>query len=211
MADAPVNLSEVKRKTHLERLYDRVSKTAASRFHASRRLSYHNQVSLWTISFFSLGLVFVSLVQSIGFVLPYPDKTINLVQVFLSITILVISAIMTMSNYAVRAERYHACGLEMNDLALKLERRVEKDGTVDEHNTFANIYGEILKRYENHHSIDFMFMKIQKSERYKLPWWYPGYVHVRFSVQFLPYIALLGMEFVWIFTLISNTSFNSVK
>ena len=120
---------------------------------------------------------------------------------------MVISSIIAMSNYAVRAERFHACGLEMNELALKLERLTEQDGTIDEHNTFANLYGEILKRYENHHNIDFNFVKLQKSDRYNLSWWFAPYVYFRFSLQFWPYLALLGMEFAWIFTLISQTHF----
>lgn len=192
------------KRTHLEKLYDRVSKSAFARFNASRRLGYHNQASLWTISLFSLGLVFVSLLQALAFHLPFPDKLVNLVQVFLSITILVISSIMSMSNYAVRAERFHACGLEMNELALKLERLTEQEGTVDEHNAFANEYGEILRRYENHHNVDYNFVKLQKSEKYNLPWWFPAYVYLRFSFQFWPYAALLGMEFVWIVAIFSG-------
>jgi putative exporter of polyketide antibiotics len=65
-----------------KKLYGRASKTAASRFNAARRLKQLNQASLWTIALFSLGLIFVSLMQALDFSLPYGDRTVNLVQVF---------------------------------------------------------------------------------------------------------------------------------
>jgi putative exporter of polyketide antibiotics len=79
-----------------EKLYGRASKTAASRFNAARRLKQQNLASLWTIALFSLGLIFVSLMQALEFSLPYSDRTVNLVEVFFSITILVISVILSM-------------------------------------------------------------------------------------------------------------------
>lgn len=192
---------------HFHKLYGRVSKTAASRFNASRRLRIHNAASLWTISLFSLGLILVSLLQALSLPMPYPDKIVNLVQVFLSITILVISVILTMNNYGIRAERFHACGLEMNEIALRLERVEREDGTIEDYNAFADEYGEILRRYDNHEQIDFMFMKLQKPQHYSEPKWFPPLVYSRFGLQFLPYAILLSLEVTWIFTLLSKVVF----
>src|SRR4051812_39751974 len=93
------NLIDAKRPLpHFKKLYGRVSKTAAARYNATRRLRMHNAASLWTISLFSLGLILVSLLQALALPIPFAPAIVNLVQVFLSITILVISVILTMSN-----------------------------------------------------------------------------------------------------------------
>jgi hypothetical protein len=192
---------------HFLKLYGRVSKTAASRFNASRRLRLHNSASLWTISLFSLGLIIVSLLQALAFSLPFSDKAVNLGQVTLSMTVLLISVILTMNNYGVRAEKFHACGLEMSELALKLERVEREDGTVEDYNAFAEAYSEILKRFDNHENVDFMLMKLQKPQHYELPWWYRVVAYGRFSAQFVPYAFLLCLEAVWIYALLSRISF----
>ena len=192
---------------HFHKLYGRVSKTAASRFNASRRLRIHNAASLWTISLFSLGLILVSLLQALALPLPYSDKLVNLIQVFLSITILVISVILTMNNYGIRAERFHACGLEMSEIALKLERVEREDGTIEDYNAFADEYSEILRRYDNHEQIDFMFMKLQKPQHYSEPRWFSFLVYARFGAQFLPYAVLLLLEALWIVALLSKVPF----
>lgn len=194
---------------HFRKLYGRISKTAASRFNASRRLNLHNNASLWTISLFSLGLILVSLLQSLAFSLPFPDKVVNLGQVTLSIIILVISVILTMKNYGVGAEKFHTCGLEMNELALKLERIENNEAAIDEYNRFTETYSGILKRYDNHENIDFMLMKLQKSEFYKLSKWYRPVTYLRFSMQFLPYAILLSLEILWIYALLSGVRFTA--
>lgn len=187
---------------HFLKLYGRVSKTAASRFNASRRLRLHNAASLWTISLFSLGLIIVSLLQALAFSLPFSDKAVNLGQVTLSMIVLLISVILTMNNYGVRAEKFHMCGLEMSELALKLERVEREDGTIEDYNAFAEEYSEILKRFDNHENVDFMLMKLQKPQHYTLPWWYQVIAYCRFSVQFVPYALLLGLEATWIYALL---------
>lgn len=191
-------LEQEQEELHYLKLYGRVSKTAANRFNAERRLRRHDQASLWTISIFSLILILGSLLQALEFDLPISAKAVNLGQSFLAITILVISVILSKSNYLSRAERFHNCGLELMELALRLERIEKADGTIQKYNAFAAEYAEILKRYENHANIDFMFMKLQKPQHYTLPFWYPPFVHVRYFLQFLPYITLLSLGLAWV-------------
>ncbi len=194
---------------HFHKLYGRVSKTAASRFNASRRLRLHNSASLWTISLFSLGLIVISLLQALAFALPFTDKAVNLGQVTLSMIVLLISVILTMNNYGVRAEKLHACGLEMSELALKLERVEREEAPIEDYNAYADAYGSILRRYENHDNIDFMLMKLKKSEFYKLRWWYGLVAYSRFATEFLPYVVLLALESVWINALLSRVTFTA--
>ena len=186
------------------KLYARISKTAAARFYASRRLKAHNTISLWTISFFSLGLILISLLQALSLPLGVSDKLINLVQVFLSVAILIISIIITMSNYGVRGEQFHACGLELSDMALKVERIENEPCNQELYDKLADDYGNVLKRYANHETIDYLLMKTQKYEFYRLGHLDRAWIYTRFSIRFSPYFALLVLELWWIVKLLSS-------
>ena len=191
---------------HLLKLYERVTKTAAARFNASRRLRQHNAASLWTISLFSLGLIIVSLLQALSFALPFSDKAVNLGQVTLSMIILMISVILTMNNYGLRAEKLHTCGLEMNELALRLERVQQKNSSQDEHSEISHTYSEILRRYDNHDEIDYEMMKLQKPEHYKLPRGFAIITYIHYAQGFLIYVILMFLEVLWIYALLSRVS-----
>jgi hypothetical protein len=186
------------------KLYGRISKTASNRFYASRRLKAHNTISLWTISLFSLGLILVSLLQALSVPLGLSDKLVNLVQVLLSVAILIISIIVSMSNYGVRSEQFHACGLELNAMALKLERVENQPCDKVTYDELTDAYETVLKRYSNHETIDYLMMKTQKYEFYNLGALKIVVIYIRFFLHFLPYVILLALECLWIYKLLTS-------
>lgn len=113
-----------------------------------------------------------------------------------------------MSEYGVRAERYHSCGLELNNLSVRLERICLAEGSAAAAPPeFEQEYGQILRRYDNHENVDFMFMKLQKRQHYQLPALYPVVAYARYAAYFVPFVVLLSLEFGWIYALVVGTTF----
>ena len=164
---------------HFEELLDRVGKTASSRLFAHERLKIHATLSLWTISFFSMGLIFTPLAQIYNFELNYSSDYIGFMQVVFAIVILVVSNILSMSNFSVRADRMHDCGMSLNALARKIQGAVN-DKTIDSYVELSDKYEALLQRHENHAFIDYLYTKNRSSDS-KL---FGLYVRIRFLVGF---------------------------
>jgi hypothetical protein len=96
----------------------------------------------------------------------------------------------------------------LNNLSLRLERICLSEGPgATPPPEFEQEYGEILRRYDNHENVDFMFMKLQKRQHYDLRPLYPAVAFARYAAYFVPYIVLLCLEFVWIYKLVTGTTF----
>lgn len=186
---------------HFEELLDRVRKTASSRLFAHERLKIHVTISLWTISFFSMGLIFTPLAQVYNFKLNYSDDYIGFMQVVFAIVILAVSNILSMSNFSVRADRMHDCGMSLNALARKIEGAMN-DKAIDSYVELSDKYEALLQRHENHAFIDYLYTK-NRSSNSKL---FALYIRLRFLVGFLPYIFILGIEAIWFYCLMFVSS-----
>lgn len=99
----------------------RIQTTATNRFNASSRVRKHDKFSLWTVIFFSLGLILASIFGALNVELKHSPLFINVSSIFLSITILTISTALSMSNFGARAEKFLDCGRELHALALKFK------------------------------------------------------------------------------------------
>lgn len=188
---------------HFVELYGRVQKTANTRFNAHRRLIHHNNASLWTITCFSMGLIFIPLIETFGLESRFSDEYSSFIQVILAITILVISIILNMTNFSVRADRIHNCGMVLNSFARIVHRHVNDNSTPDVYDQLVKKYDEILQKHENHANIDYLFTKLRMTNYYTNPRGFSLYVRGLYLLQFTPYIILLGMEVVWIYTLVT--------
>ena len=193
----------MQKENHFEELYDRVQKTANSRFFAHDRLRHHQSVSLWTITCFSMGLIFVPLIQTFGLEARFSTAFTSFTQVVLAIVILVISVLLNMANFAVRADRIHQCGMVLNALARKIHRHINEKTEGEDYDSLVKDYDHILQKYENHSRIDYLFTKNHMTNYYKNPWYFPIYIRGLYLIQFLPYIFLLGFEIVWIYLMVT--------
>ncbi|TMO35486.1 hypothetical protein CWC26_00900 [Pseudoalteromonas sp. S4488] len=187
--------------TPYKELHDRVIKTTKNRFAAQRRLEHHNKAVLWTITLSSIFLLITPLAQGFGLELTQSKTTIDFVQIILTIVILAVSIILSMANFAVRGERIHNCGMELNGLGRRIFPHIKLTEQDDQYDSFNQEYDEILRRYENHTKVDFMRTKLEMSEYYQLPFWYRGIFTLRYFSQFWLYAAILGSEFIWVGTL----------
>lgn len=132
-----------------------ISKTVASRFQASRRLTLHNNLSLFSITFFSILLILVSMVQATGLKFGVNDYVVNIGQLFLSILVLCFSIAITMSDFNLKAHRQHDCGMELNELVTYLKNKWDVTLSDAEYEDGVKRYYAVLGKYENHLEVDF--------------------------------------------------------
>lgn len=193
----------MQKDNHFEELYDRVQKTATSRFYAHDRLKSHHNASLWTITFFSMGLIFVPLIHTFGLESRFSPAYSSFIQVVLAIVILVISVILNMTNFSVKADRIHQCGMILNAFSRRVHRHINDRSDSTTYDALVKEYDDVLQRYDNHTPIDYLFTKNHMSNYYTNPWYFPIYIRLLYSIQFLPYLLLLGLEIAWIYMLVS--------
>lgn len=195
----------MQKENHVEELYDRVQKTACSRFFAHDRLKKHHAASLWTIAIFSVGLIVIPLIATFDLHARFSENYISFIQVLLAIVILTISIMLNMSNFAVRADRIHKCGMVLNALARKIHGKIETGCNEGEYEALVNEYSDILQAYENHSRIDYLFTKRHMTNYYNVRWYQSVYYEVVYWLQFSPYAILIVFEGVWIYMLIKPT------
>jgi len=194
----------VQKENHYEELYDRMIKTAACRFAANDRLKAHHNASLWTITFFSMGLIVIPLVETFGLKSNFSSNYTSFIQVVLAIVILVISVLLNMTNFSVRAEKMHQCALAVNTLARKVHRHINDNSSSSKYEDLVKEYDNILQRFENHSRVDYLYAKKHLSGHYNNPWYFPFTARLHYFYQFLPYIVLLGIEAIWLYMLVAK-------
>lgn len=189
-------------KLPYEELYERVFKTAKNRFSAQKRLNHHSTWALWSITLSSIFLLIPPLAQAFNLNLSQTEQTINFVQALLTITILVISVALSMANFSARSERIHSCGIELNSLARRIYPKKDLTDKEDDYEKLNLEYDNILKRYENHSSVDFMRTKLEMNSYYNNPWWYkPVFIIRYYFLEFFFYFFILFAGVTWILTL----------
>lgn len=194
----------MQKESHYEELYDRMIKTAACRFAANDRLRAHHNISLWTITFFSMGLIAIPLIETFHLKTNFSSNYSSFIQVVLAVVILVISILLNMASFSVRAEKMHQCGLLVSALSSKVHRHVNEKSSSVKYDDLVKEYDNILQRVENHSRVDYLYAKKNLTSYYNNPWYFPIVARSQYLFQFLPYIALLGIEAVWLFMLVAR-------
>lgn len=134
-------------KSPKEQILHQVYVTATSRFVADKRLSRSFHRGMWTVTLLSLFLIFISLVD-----LFYQGhyQNVAFMQIFLSVFSLVYAMYLNMTQFSVRADRFHNSGKEL----MVLYRRCssfEKFKVLD----IEREYSVLLDKCENHDNIRF--------------------------------------------------------
>ncbi|WP_024645073.1 SLATT domain-containing protein [Pseudomonas syringae] len=185
--------------TNCDALRQMISKTVAARFQASRRLDFHNRMSLFSISLFSIVLILVSLFQLAGFKFVFSDQVINIGQVFLTIVILCFSIAISMSDFSLRSSRFHECGIQLNELVYRL---MNKWGVVlsdQDYDLRLSEYFDILKKYENHTDAD--------NDRVNKEFCHLGVSGFKYYSRFFVYFLLIAMAVFWFFIIVGRADF----
>ena len=174
-------------------LRDNIGKTAKARFNAHRRLYNHNVKSMLVIILYSTVLLLTSIAEVSGIAPSFIEKnnTIGeqlnkLIPISLSLVILVYSSIIFFANYSVRAEKFHQCGLELNNLARKYD--IEKSNPNFIEIKYNKSYENILKRYENHSYVDHKKENSILDVSYLTKITYDNFSYIFLAISLLSYV-----------------------
>jgi hypothetical protein len=149
-------------KQRFDELFRRVQFTCKARYNAARRLKTYHLFSQITPAFISTGLVIIPLAKLLGFNKGYSPEYVDLMQIVFAVALLAYSLLLGIGNFSARAERMHACGMDLGRIARKLfPYRTQEDSTnFDQaYESFSNDYYECLEKHENHTHIDFLAAK----------------------------------------------------
>lgn len=170
-----------------------ISKTASSRFQASRRFALHNYLSLLSVSFFSLVLIITSTPQIANYKFLANPTIVNIGQLSLSILLLSLSIAIGLSDFSLKSHQHHACGMELNKLATLLKNKWDQHLESAEYNEYIEKYYLILEKYENHLEIDHKKANQSKCIFSKISILY----YSRFSI----YIIMISLALGWVYFL----------
>ena len=178
-------------------LHRKSSLTGAARFAASTRQAAHAKASQWSVAILSVVLIIVSVGQALGLLRSVPNEQLTLLQVGISTLVLVFSLLLGLENYAVRSERSHRCGLELNEVARRAEALVGSGATVEKYTELCEAYERILAQHENHEQLDYLMQKSRWRKNYPAGWfpWIADAVtsRARYIATFWPYLALMWL------------------
>jgi hypothetical protein len=170
-----------------------ISKTASSRFQASRRFMLHNYLSLFSVSFFSLVLIVTSIPQVANYKFLVNPTIVNIGQLSLSILLLSLSIAIGLSDFSLKSHQHHACGMELNKLVTLLKNKWDQHLNPAEYNEYIEKYYSILEKYENHSEIDYKKANLAKCIFSKNSVFY----YSRFSLYFI----MISLAVGWVFFL----------
>ncbi|MCX9154698.1 SLATT domain-containing protein [Niveibacterium sp. 24ML] len=127
--------------------------TARSRTHAGQRLHRQGRIWLATLVVLALGLILLPLLQNAGVRLALAANVLNLVQIFLGVSVLVCVVLVASANHALRARALLECGDRLRELAREFEKVCEDvgPGTVSSHilDEFRIRHAETLRNLES--------------------------------------------------------------
>jgi len=163
--------------------------TKGARFTASSRLKRINKLSSYSIGFLSGYMIIIGLLSIFklndGQIVS--NEQLGFITTGLSILILVFSQLESANDYALKADKFHNCALEISDLYNKLRYLKTNLKREEEINKLAQElsieYGNVLKKYENHESIDFEYFKISKNDYFKMSNWKIFKVQIEYYIR----------------------------
>ena len=179
----------------------RILTTATNRFNASSRLNRHNKFSLWTVMYFSLILILVSIFNIVNIQPNFNPLFVNASSIFLSVVILTISTALSMSNFGARAEKFLDCGRELHALSFNF-KKVINDSSLqinENYEKHQKEYEHILSRYENHKLIDHLYTKLLWKDSYKLNFWNYNTTYTRYFFEYFIYVLLFCIVSIWMY------------
>lgn len=184
----------------IEKLLRRTKKTTKSRYRASERLELHHKFSQWTVSFLSVALVFIPLMQAFDVDVGIESLYLNAIQAILAVLILAYSLLLGQENFISRSEAMHRNGVELGRFARKLEAYKNKESVPDEeYHQLVEKYYDILEKYENHKPIDYLFTRLHYKPEGLFGW--PEYCWVWLRARsfrlfiYSHYIVVLSLVF----------------
>lgn len=196
----------------VEKLLNGMRVTSKCRYNASVRLKRQSQFSFITTTILSLGLILIPLLQNSNIALSFQDKVLNMLQVFLAVSVLVYSVIIATARYETRSEALNECGDKIKDLIRNLRREVAESKTSGVAVDLAHYnqrYGDVSTDAENHARVDFLLASLEMSSDYR----YTGFVRllrfakggILYSVPYWVPLAMIAVEIIFILDMVGAT------
>lgn len=198
---------EKEQKDPTEKLIDSMRITSKCRFNAATRLNQRSKASFFVTTMLSLGLILIPLLQNSGVILSFPSSVLNMLQIFLAVSVLIYSVTIGTARYELRARELDDCGKKIKELIRKI--RKEPNHNQDTINTITNEYNQTLKESEGHSRADYQLARLEMRTDYNITglvrvWHYTGYLFSYLFPYLLP-LLFLAAEFIFITDMLNIT------
>jgi hypothetical protein len=141
----------------LAELLRRAEITSKARYSAGRRMELHRAFSQWTLAFLAVGQIVISLVVALKLRINFSPAYVDFGGIFFGVLVLAYSLLLGMGNYAARALKLRAGGVELGGIARSLHYQSrDVQSTQSDYDQSARKYYEVLSRHENHINIDYL-------------------------------------------------------
>ena len=195
---------DVKQKDNKHKVIASMKTTAISRYNASKRLSRQTKVTFWVSILFSLGLIFIPLMQLAKVPLKFNGDILSAVQIFLAVAILVFSIVIGTARYELRAHQLDSCGNNIKNLIRRLKAASidECDTSGEVLNKFHDEYNGMISNVENHERQDYILTILRSPDLFKLTLCARIYHWIKFFLfsitPHMPSIILVLVEILFI-------------
>lgn len=195
---------DVKQTEQKHRVIASMKTTAISRYNASKRLSRQTKVTFWVSISFSLGLIFIPLMQLAKVPLKFNGDVLSAIQIFLAVAILVFSIVIGTARYELRAHQLDNCGNNIKNLIRELRAAQISDGVdgSEELKKFHIKYNNIISNVENHERQDYILAILRSPDLFKLGLLARVHHWIKFLffslISHLPSIILVLVEILFI-------------
>nr|WP_279324759.1 SLATT domain-containing protein [Caviibacterium pharyngocola] len=155
----------------MDKLLNTMKITSKSRFNASTRIFFISKISFITTTILSLGLILIPMLSMIIKEETFSSQTLNIVQVFLAVSVLVYSTIIGTAKYEVRAKELDSCGVKIKNLIREIRAHRAKtndDALMNELDKYTEKYNELVESCENHNRADYIYAQLDLSDIYTI-------------------------------------------
>jgi hypothetical protein len=149
--------------------------TKGARFAASHRNDTLHRLSGQCVGYLSAYLIIIGLVNVYDlkfWMFSLSNNQVNFASMAFSVLILLFSQLESSESFILKSDRFHNCALDISELYNKLRytKTYESNNPnkKDILSKIGNEYDKILKRNENHKSIDYAKFQLQKPDYFEL-------------------------------------------
>ncbi|WP_421575621.1 SLATT domain-containing protein [Stenotrophomonas maltophilia] len=152
-----------------ENLIASMKTTAINRYNASNRLMWQSKIAFAVSTLFSLGLIFIPLMQLAKVPLHLSGDILGAIQIFLAVAILVYSIVIGTARYELRSEQLNDCGDKIKNLIREL-RTAPRDIANEPQllAAFHQRYAAIIADVENHERNDYTLTILRSRDLFTL-------------------------------------------
>lgn len=164
-----LNKREREVKDAAEKLHMSMRTTSKCRYNAAGRLLQHGKYSFFTTTVLSLGLVFIPLIQNAEVLLAFKSHVLNMMQIFLGVSVLVYSVVIGTARYDMRSSQLMECGDKLKELIRDLEKDREVAGgkiSANQLEVYQKRYSDIVTDVENHERNDYRMAVLEMVNDY---------------------------------------------